>query len=676
MTLRYWRDGRVPAPKLSVASDTDQTTAQCIADHDLSDCLLSAVLTVTVEMADASAPVRLCVPHSGLPETSEELLLIRVMDGVWELIPCAIHDGEISVVFNGTSGGGGVSQETTSGSFDEVPAPSPECGILWAVLRCCTLGWFVTSPRPQQGRAPPPPSRKHIIAWKAGHPLQRRRCQTTASQALIGSSSRSDAAGFVVSQDSRLLEGAPRLLAPLPSVEMLPVERATLTRPPPIITSIPPRRKWSPEADSTTAWSSWRLPPQSGRFGGDELLARRSTSSIEPPSPPLSPPSVAVGAAVAVITTASWFVLHANARVRPSPRVTAFARSSGGKLFLKLLVHGPNLISPSDDWGHVGENTSLTILRSSQLLVTLDAVQQNGTVEPRTLEFNTRYWSGEQQLDKEVRIPAGLCECFLKASPFSEEVMSICLDTLVTSQNYQRLVYQPSLTASCSTESSERRRGQSASEDESASSPEQGQRMATRPDDAHPLVNPRRARSHDDHDIFISYAVDPDAPTFQTVRMAFQVLGLNVFNPDVHMSRLVMDGGASGVLMQQHVRKSKLVLAVLSPGGPIFRSPWCCLELSAAKEAGIPVLPIYNGDVSGLLQIKDLIDGRVKGLGKDAAEYDLIKYVFKEQVLELVSTQHASENAQRIAELAQRIQRSSAAPSLGAPQTLSLPHSQ
>ena len=116
------------------------------------------------------------------------------------------------------------------------------------------------------------------------------------------------------------------------------------------------------------------------------------------------------------------------------------------------------------------------------------------------------------------------------------------------------------------------------------------------------------------HDLFVSYAVTPDAATFQVVRGQFLARDLNVFNPDVDMSRLVVEGGASGELMQRHVRGSKLVLAVFSRGGALFNSKWCCMELAAAREAGIPVVPIYNGDTTSLQDVKDHIDGKVAGL--------------------------------------------------------------
>ena len=91
--------------------------------------------------------------------------------------------------------------------------------------------------------------------------------------------------------------------------------------------------------------------------------------------------------------------------------------------------------------------------------------------------------------------------------------------------------------------------------------------------------------------------------------------------------------------------------------------------MTAAKEAGIPVVPIYNGDSCGLTDIKDHIDGKVVGLGRETEVYnDLIKYVFKEQIVELVSTQHAADTAGRIAMLAERI-RALPAPATAPPST-------
>lgn len=158
---------------------------------------------------------------------------------------------------------------------------------------------------------------------------------------------------------------------------------------------------------------------------------------------------------------------------------------------------------------------------------------------------------------------------------------------------------------------------------------ERGYSAASKHEAAHP--SPVMALHEFKHDLFISYAVNPDKDTFQIVRAAFQAHRLNVFNPDMDMSRLNVDGGASVELMQEHVRVSKLVLAIISRGGAIFKSECCRAELTAAKDAGIPVMPVYNGDKSSLQDVKDHIDGKVEGLGEGTDVYQtLIKYVFKE----------------------------------------------
>jgi len=154
------------------------------------------------------------------------------------------------------------------------------------------------------------------------------------------------------------------------------------------------------------------------------------------------------------------------------------------------------------------------------------------------------------------------------------------------------------------------------------------------------------------HDLFISYSVDPSAPTFVALRDSFLTFGLDVFNPDIDMA---VPGGANAELMRANVRASKLALAVMSRDGAIFFSQWCRAELYAAKEAGIPVLPVYNGDDTALGDVKAIIMGTVPGLERDSEHWPLVKYVFKEQIIELVSTQHATDVAARKREVAERV---------------------
>ena len=72
-------------------------------------------------------------------------------------------------------------------------------------------------------------------------------------------------------------------------------------------------------------------------------------------------------------------------------------------------------------------------------------------------------------------------------------------------------------------------------------------------------------------------------------------------------------------------------------------------------EAGIPVLPVYNGDNTALDDVKAIINGTVPGLERDSEHWPLVKYVFKEQILELVSTQHATDVAARKRDVAARV---------------------
>ena len=46
-----------------------------------------------------------------------------------------------------------------------------------------------------------------------------------------------------------------------------------------------------------------------------------------------------------------------------------------------------------------------------------------------------------------------------------------------------------------------------------------------------------------------------------------------------------------------------------SGGAPIFESQWCRAELGAASGAGIPIIPVYNGDTTALNDVKAIING-------------------------------------------------------------------
>ena len=194
------------------------------------------------------------------------------------------------------------------------------------------------------------------------------------------------------------------------------------------------------------------------------------------------------------------------------------------------------------------------------------------------------------------------------------------------------------------------------------------------------------------HDLFISYIVDPDESTFFQVKMGFEMLGLKVFNPDLGLSGFLRRngevGGAAvdddtGEKLKRAVGASTVLLVVLRRGAPYFRSKWCRLELHAAMEARIPAIPVYDANNSALNDIKDIIDVCYKG--RDAAKWPehrafahdatpedvgsflgqtgltrdavstfraevgtLIKYLFKQQIMQLVSSQLDGDEARKI----------------------------
>ena len=78
--------------------------------------------------------------------------------------------------------------------------------------------------------------------------------------------------------------------------------------------------------------------------------------------------------------------------------------------------------------------------------------------------------------------------------------------------------------------------------------------------------------------------MNPDAGTFQNVRDRFLVLGVNVFNPDMDMSRLQVDGGASGALttMVGGAEWSATGLPGASLGAPAYLA---LATLGAPREA-------------------------------------------------------------------------------------------
>ena len=384
------------------------------------------------------------------------------------------------------------------------------------------------------------------------------------------------------------------------------------------------------------------------------------------PSPPASPPSAVAAGAVLFAVALSVKLFVVDGRSISSAYFSALAKYTGSMLLLNY-----KLSMKEETPGHgyqVVDSIRLQVMKHSRVIV--QPCDSAGAPLHDVEEQALPQWLGDPvETGRLVASPtliqeASLCRAFVKVkAPRLKDTFKAHLDlsTLqpneITTAEALRRPEPPH--AGLQLRSA---RGATALDLEAVtSSDSQTSLEAAAPplpaiSMAEDLTYDLDGGEVDEHDLFISYAVEPDASTFQIVRTAFQALGLNVFNPDVDMSRLRVAGGASGELMQQHVRASKIVLAVISRDGAIFKSQWCRMELMAAKEAGIPIIPIYNSDFSALQDIKDHIDGKVEGLGRGTEVYEqLVKYVFKEQIIELVSTQHASEVAQRLAQLADRI---------------------
>jgi hypothetical protein len=58
---------------------------------------------------------------------------------------------------------------------------------------------------------------------------------------------------------------------------------------------------------------------------------------------------------------------------------------------------------------------------------------------------------------------------------------------------------------------------------------------------------------------------------------------------------------------------AKAIVLVLSKEGSVFKSDLCRATLEEAIEQGIPIIPIYDSDITSPQHIKDLIEGDVDG---------------------------------------------------------------
>jgi hypothetical protein len=97
------------------------------------------------------------------------------------------------------------------------------------------------------------------------------------------------------------------------------------------------------------------------------------------------------------------------------------------------------------------------------------------------------------------------------------------------------------------------------------------------------------------HDIFISYRSEDMDQVYNSLLTRLSEKGLNVFNS----KRDLAGAPVTKDIMEQHAAGSVVLLALVSPG--YFDSEWCRYEAISAKNAFVPIIPVYSGDVSLLL---------------------------------------------------------------------------
>ena len=87
-----------------------------------------------------------------------------------------------------------------------------------------------------------------------------------------------------------------------------------------------------------------------------------------------------------------------------------------------------------------------------------------------------------------------------------------------------------------------------------------------------------------------------------------------------------------------------LSLALLSPG--YFDSKWCRGEVEAAKEAGVPIVPVYSGEDYGKKQITSLLDNNKDDPVKAVA----VSAAFGENLLDANNGEHTDQVTQNLQE--------------------------
>jgi len=116
-----------------------------------------------------------------------------------------------------------------------------------------------------------------------------------------------------------------------------------------------------------------------------------------------------------------------------------------------------------------------------------------------------------------------------------------------------------------------------------------------------PMPNIRSKAGEDEYDIFISFT-NADVPhVWEGLVSLFTSMGLKVFN----QKRDFAGRPVSIEAMQGHVRRSKLFIALITPG--YFNSGPCRAEVEAAMAAGIPIIPVHSGADHSYKKILDFM---------------------------------------------------------------------
>lgn len=77
-----------------------------------------------------------------------------------------------------------------------------------------------------------------------------------------------------------------------------------------------------------------------------------------------------------------------------------------------------------------------------------------------------------------------------------------------------------------------------------------------------------------------------------------------MFNPTTEFQKQQ----ATKVAMMNAAAESCVVIAALSK--ELFNSAWCLAELTAAAEAGVPVVPVFALDYISIRQMEDWVAGK------------------------------------------------------------------